>query len=231
MKKRKHIRDGAYLLRQRIFKELKKIRYTDKRIKSFKIIKSLNKDLIIFAIEDNTKFTLSFDFFIKSKEEIARNGFYGFIKGDNKRKTFYITVDESKEKIRDLVIQIIHEKEIGTQNENDFFDYVNSSIKIVSKDREVSIKGVSRGNVDEDAHYIDGWIIAKKRKKNKKYPLQLKMSESGMQSARSHIYATNRILLVRYNMNKRPKPGKLVKSLEEAVENLKNSNKRTELIL
>lgn len=231
MKRPELIRDGAFHLRQRIFKELKKIRYGDKRIRRFSEVKSLSKNLIVFSVEDMTGGMQTFDFFIKDKNELDRNNFTNYVGKDTYRKVFLVYLDETKENIREQILSVIYEKEIGTQNELDFFDYVNKSISLVKKDKEIILIDAFQGTKDDDMHFIDGWIRAKKGRKTKKYAVQIKMSDTGIIKAKAHISWRQPILLIKYNMNKRPKPGECVRRLVSAIIELQQQNKRIELDL
>lgn len=231
MKRPELIRDGAFHLRQRIFKELKKIRYGDKRIRKFSEVKSLSKNLIIFSVEYKTGQLQSFDFFIKDKQELDRNNFTNYVYKETHRNVFIVYLDEPKENIREQILSVIYEKEIGTQNELDFFDYVNKSISIVKKDKEIILIDAFQGTKDDDMHFIDGWIRAKNGRKTKKYAIQIKMSEAGIIKAKAHISPKQPMLLIKYNMNKRPKPGECVRRLVSTIIELQQKNKRIELDL
>ena len=230
MKKQKLIQGGAFHLRQKIFKELKKLRYGDKRVRKFCELKSLSKNLIVFSVEDLTGRLQSFDFLIKEKQELDRNNFTNYVDNETYRKVFFVYLSQSQEDIRKQIISVLDQKEIGTKNELDFFEYVNNSIKIVSKDRQTILIETYQGTSDDDLKSIDGWIKTKKGKNVKKYAIQIKMSDAGMAKARAHISLLNPLLIIKYNMNKRPKPGECVRKIESAILELRERKKRTELI-
>lgn len=222
MKKRTFIRNGAFYLRQRIFSALKRLRYNDKKIKKFAEVHSLNKNLIIFSVTESHGYVKSYDFYIKTKEEIDRNNFYGLVKHSNNRNTFYFHIDETFEGIHKFIHDVLIEIERGHANEEHFFKHINHCIRIVSKDRTPLVLEVLQSSPDENlAHGIDGWIkVVRKNRWWKKYPIQLKSSFSGIKTGEAHLSSTRKILFIRYDLKTKTKPGEIVRRLENGVREL-----------